>query len=102
MYEQLSHFELILDFAHVSEYLWKAANALFELFEQTDDKRLDWVIERSRELLTGRLETVLALLREKSEEKATRAPRRPATSSATPSGWSTTGTWKRGGPLPPA
>jgi len=61
--EQFPRFELILDFVHVSEYLWKAANVLFE---ETGEARLDWVIERSRELLTSRHEEVLARLRQAS------------------------------------
>ena len=61
--ERFPHFELILDFVHVSEYLWEAANALFE---ETGEKRLDWVRERSRELLTDRHEEVLARLRQAS------------------------------------
>jgi hypothetical protein len=61
--EQLPRFELILDFVHVTEYLWKAANALFE---EAGEERLDWVIERSRELLTGGHEAVLARLRRAS------------------------------------
>jgi len=61
--EHFPRFELVLDFVHVSEYLWNAANVLFE---ETGEERLDWVIERSRELLTGRHEEVLARLRQAS------------------------------------
>jgi hypothetical protein len=64
--EHFPRFELILDFVHVSKYLWNAANALFE---ETDEARLDWVRERSRELLTDRHEEVLARLREGSERE---------------------------------
>lgn len=62
--EQFPRFELVLDFVHVSEYLWKAANALFE---ETGEARLDWVRERSRELLTDRHEEALARLRQARE-----------------------------------
>jgi hypothetical protein len=58
------HFELILDFVHVSKYLWDAAGALFE---ETGEARVDWVRERSRELLNDRREEVLARLRQGSE-----------------------------------
>jgi hypothetical protein len=61
--EQFPRFELVLDFVHVSEYLWKASNALFE---EGEKERLNWVIERSRELLTGEHEAVLARLRHAS------------------------------------
>jgi len=73
--EQFPRFELILDFVHVSEYLWGAANALFE---ETSEARLEWVIERSRELLTGQHEAVLARLHEGSthpEDACSRAAR---------------------------
>ena len=62
--EHFPRFEVILDFVHVSEYLWSAATALFE---ETGEARLDWVLARSRELLTGRHDAVLARLRRASE-----------------------------------
>lgn len=55
----LSAAAMILDLVHVSEYLWKAANAL--LGEQNPERE-GWVYERLLLLLESRLETVLAEL----------------------------------------
>jgi hypothetical protein len=48
-------FELILDFVHVSQYLWKAAQVLFD----TQEARQQWVEEEALELLRGDVETVI-------------------------------------------
>lgn len=60
---QFPRFELVLDFVHVSEYLWKAANALFE---ERDPKRAAWVVTRTRELLSGGHAQVVAQLHQAS------------------------------------
>ena len=51
-------FELVLDFVHVSQYLWKAAEVLFD--EQ--ENRQGWVEQQALELLRGELEAVIARL----------------------------------------
>lgn len=58
--EHFPHFTLVLDFVHVSEYLWKAANALFD---EQDPARLDWVKARMEELLRGQCTAVIKRLR---------------------------------------
>jgi hypothetical protein len=61
---QFPAFELVLDFVHVSEYLWKAANALFD---EADPAREHWVKARTEELLTGQHAAVVARLRAQSQ-----------------------------------
>ena len=78
--EQFPRFALILDFVHVSEYLWKAANALFH---EADPEREVWVIARTRELLSGQHARVVSQLRQCSRRDETRRRRWRATSSAT-------------------
>ncbi|MEE8290820.1 MAG: ISKra4 family transposase [Candidatus Tectomicrobia bacterium] len=63
LHEHFPRFTLILDFVHVSEYLWKAANALFE---EKDPVRLDWVKARTEELLHGQSGSVIKRLRRAS------------------------------------
>lgn len=60
---QFPRFELILDFVHVSEYLWKAATALFD---ERDRAREAWVVARTRELLSGGHAQVVAQLHQQS------------------------------------
>ena len=48
-------FELVLDFVHVSGYLWKAAEVLFEAQEE----RQGWVEQQALELLGGASEAVI-------------------------------------------
>lgn len=57
---QFPQFTLVLDFVHVSEYLWKAANARFD---ERAALRVAWVKERTRELVTGQHAEVVAQLR---------------------------------------
>ena len=58
-------FELVLDFVHVSEYLWKAAEVLFD--EQ--QKRQDWVEQQALALLGGASEAVLEHLEQQAEQR---------------------------------
>jgi hypothetical protein len=48
-------FELVLDFVHVSAYLWKAAEVLFDQVE----KRQGWVEQQALEMLGGASEAVI-------------------------------------------
>lgn len=61
--EHFPHFSLVLDFVHVSEYLWKAANVLFD---EKDPARLDWVKARTEDLLRGQCEAVIKRLRQET------------------------------------
>ena len=51
----------ILDFIHVTEYIWKAANAHFG---EKSSKRLGWVKEQCFLLLQSEIETVIGNLQE--------------------------------------
>jgi hypothetical protein len=63
---QLAGFTLVLDFIHVSEYLWQAANALFG---ETNPQRVAWVEERALSLLSGKAPEVIQLLEETVKEQ---------------------------------
>jgi hypothetical protein len=63
---QLAGFTLVLDFIHVSEYLWQAANALFG---ETDPQRVAWVEGRALSLLSGKAPEVIQLLEETAKEQ---------------------------------
>ncbi len=58
-------FELVLDFVHVSGYLWKAAEVLFEAQEQ----RQDWVEQQALELLGGASEAVIAKVESQAAQR---------------------------------
>ena len=51
---------LVLDFIHANEYLWDAAN---RLYQEQDPQRQAWVEKRTLDLLSGRTEQVIADLR---------------------------------------
>ena len=55
----LPGFILILDFVHASEYLWKAANALYG---EQSPKRDKWAEQQTLKLLSGQVESVIAEL----------------------------------------
>jgi hypothetical protein len=63
--EHLTDFQLVLDFIHADEYLWKAANALLG---ETAPERTQWVKERTLRLLEGQTDAVIADLRELAEQ----------------------------------
>jgi hypothetical protein len=67
---QFPDFTRILDFIHVDEYLWKAANALLG---ETAKERTAWVEERTLQLLEGQTEAVIADLRKSASECKTRS-----------------------------
>jgi len=50
----------ILDFIHANEYLWDVANALLG---EDDPKRLSWMMQRTRQLLSGETERLIAEFR---------------------------------------
>ncbi len=58
-------FELVLDFVHVSQYLWKAAEVLFE----AQEKRQDWVKQRALELLGGASEAVIEQVEQEAGQR---------------------------------
>ena len=76
----LPEFTLILDFVHASEYLWKAANALYG---EQSDKRDPWVEEQTRAILSGRSDQVITLLQQLAQRpRCSQAKRKAFTSAA--------------------
>lgn len=59
--QHLPAFTLILDFIHANEYLWDAAN---RLYQAQDPQRQVWVEQRTLDLLSGRTQQVIADLRQ--------------------------------------
>lgn len=55
--QHLPGFTLVLDFVHASEYLWKAANALFG---ELSPQRTPWVEGQALQLLSGHTDQVIA------------------------------------------
>lgn len=65
--EHFPGFRLVLDFVHVTEYLWKAANALYG---EQDVARLAWVRRHAHLLLSGQREVLVETLRQQAEALA--------------------------------
>jgi hypothetical protein len=63
----------ILDFVHANEYLWDVANALFG---EDDSKRLPWMIQHTRQLLSGKPHAVIEEFRTLAVEPTTTARQR--------------------------
>ncbi len=57
-------FRLVLDFIHAYEYLWKAANLLFD---EADPQRLVWVKAQTTHLLDSATSTVIDHLRQHAD-----------------------------------
>lgn len=55
----------ILDFIHANEYLWKVANALFG---ETDERRIDWMKQRTLQLLSGKTKRLIAEFRKLAKQ----------------------------------
>jgi Uncharacterised protein family (UPF0236) len=70
--EQFPGYSLVLDFLHASDYSWKAADALYEA---TDPQRQEWAYQRCKELLSGKVKTVIASLRATAKERGPRGSR---------------------------
>ncbi len=64
--DQLPHFTLILDFIHADEYLWKVANALLG---EKDPRRKEWVLDRTRTMLCGKTEELIAEFRHMMDQE---------------------------------
>lgn len=65
---------LILDFIHGNEYLWDAANCLFD---EKDPQRVSWVEEQTLQILSGKTEQVIADFRSLAQApKRTKAQRK--------------------------
>ncbi len=57
---KLPTFTLILDFIHAYEYLWKAANILYD---EADPLRIEWVEAQTKTMLAGAVSQLIAHLR---------------------------------------
>jgi hypothetical protein len=75
----LPDFTLVLDFVHASEYLWKAANALYG---EQSDKRDPWVEQQSLQTLSGQTKLVIAELERLAEKPRWSQAKRKALTSA--------------------
>jgi hypothetical protein len=64
--EAFPRFTLVLDFVHVSEYLWKAANALLG---EADAGRAAWVKTQTRALLSSEHGPVVEVLEQASQRE---------------------------------
>ena len=60
---QFAGYRLMLDFIHAYEYLWKAANLLFD---EADPERLDWVKNQTTHLLNSQSTTIIDHLRQQA------------------------------------
>lgn len=63
----------ILDFIHANEYLWDVANALFG---EDDQKRLPWMHQHTRQVLSGETRTVIEEFSTLAAEPTTTARQR--------------------------
>lgn len=62
----LSGFTLVLDFIHVSEYLWKVANALLG---ETSPKRTPWMAQKTLLMLSGKTDQLITAFRRMTKTK---------------------------------
>jgi len=73
-------FNLILDFVHANEYLWKVANSLLG---ENNEQRTEWVADRTLQMLSGETKRVIAEFRSRAQEKScTSAQREKLTKTA--------------------
>jgi hypothetical protein len=61
---RFGHFQLILDFIHANEYLWKVTNSLFG---ETGSGREAWVKQSCSLLLSSQTQTLIDALRQQAE-----------------------------------
>lgn len=70
---RFSDFNLILDFIHPNEYLWKAANSLLG---ETNDRRTEWVTNRTLQMLSGETKQIIAEFRSLAQDDQCTSARR--------------------------
>lgn len=77
---QFSGFNLILDFIHPNEYLWKVANSWLG---ETNEQRTEWVANRTLQMLSGETQQIIAEFRSRAQdEQCTSAQREKLTQAA--------------------
>ena len=62
---QFPDFSLILDFIHADEYLWDVANSLLG---ENHPQRLEWMKQRTLQILSGETEQLIAELRQMAQD----------------------------------
>lgn len=62
---QFPDFNLILDFIHPNEYLWKVANSLLG---ETNEQRTEWVAKRTLQMLSGETKQIIAEFRSRAQD----------------------------------
>jgi hypothetical protein len=62
---QFPDFNLVLDFIHSNEYLWKVANSLLG---ETSELRTEWVAKQTLHMLSGRTEQVITEFRRLAQD----------------------------------
>jgi hypothetical protein len=73
-------FNLILDFIHANEYLWKTAN---RLLGENNEQRTEWVAQRTLQILSGQTQQVITEFRSRAQdESCTSAQREKLTKTA--------------------
>ncbi len=77
---RFSDFNLILDFIHPNEYLWKVAN---KLLGETNEQRIEWVAARTLQMPSGKTEQIIAEFRSLAQDdQCTSAQREKLTKTA--------------------
>ncbi len=77
---RFSDFNLILDFIHPNESLWKVAN---KLLGETNEQRIEWVADRTLQMLSGKTEQIIAEFRSLAQDdQCTSAQREKLTKTA--------------------
>jgi hypothetical protein len=78
--DRFPDFNLILDFVHANEYLWKVANSLLG---ENNEQRTEWVANRTLQMLSGETKRIIAEFRSQAQEKScTSAQREKLTKTA--------------------
>ena len=78
--DRFSDFNLILDFIHPNEYLWKVAN---KLLGETNEQRIEWVADRTLQMLSGKTKQIIAEFRSLAQDdQCTAAQREKLTKTA--------------------
>jgi hypothetical protein len=73
-------FNLVLDFVHANEYLWKVANSLLG---ENNEQRTEWVADRTLQMLSGETQQVITEFRSYAQDKqCTSAQREKLTKTA--------------------
>ena len=70
---QFPDFTLVLDFIHGSEYLWDVVNSLLG---ETHEQRLEWMAQRTLQILAGETAQVITEFRQLAQETHTTSSQR--------------------------